>query len=169
MSVYSVNTWSSSTTYNIHDFVKYGDKYYYSLINGNNNNAPSDTSLYWGGVTSYNGQTKPKFIFKPSYNNSVSFTPAAKLIRFGDGYEQRVSDGIHNTLLGLNLIFDLRTETETSAINHFLKERKGVESFVYTPQVPFDYAKLFVCREWETTNIFFNNYTIQARFEEVVN
>lgn len=167
MSIYNIADWVSGTTYNLNDIVKYDGKFYYSLKNSHSAQTPAIGSIYWGGVTTHNGIVKTQFLWKPSYNHTVNMQPSIRSIRFGDGYEQRIPDGIHTTLLKLDLIFDLRNAAESTAINHFLEKRKGAESFVFTPSSPFDLSKLFVCKTWSSTYGFYDNFSIRAEFEEV--
>lgn len=166
--IYSVNDWSAATTYNLYDIVKYNGKYFYSLKDGNLNNTPAVSDTSWGGYTIYNGFVKPEFVFKPNYNSPLQFTPRVKSIQYGDGYQQISPDGINNNLIVADLTFDLRTESETRAINHFLNTRQGTESFVFTLFSPFATTKLFVCPSWTANPNFFNNYSTRATFNEVV-
>jgi len=167
MSIYSVSTWSNATTYNIHDIVKHGNFYYYSETNSNLNNTPSESSSAWGGTKVYNGAVKSHFIWIPSYNHSINIEPNVKVMQYGEGYEQTVPDGINNTLLKIELTFDLRNKAEAQAINHFLEKRKGSESFVFAPSEPYNLDKLFKCRGWASNFLFYDNYSIRCRFDEV--
>lgn len=168
-SIYSTTQWSSDTTYNIHDIVKYDSLFYYSKVGNNTNNIPSENSSYWGGTKVYNGVIKPHFIFTPSYNHAINIEPNVKTVQFGDGYEQSIPDGINNTLLKLEINFDLRNESEARAINHFFNQRKGAESFVFTPTAPYNLEKLFKCRGWSSVFVFYDNYSIRCRLDEVPN
>ena len=102
--------------------------------------------------------------------------PRTNTITFGNGYQQRFKDGIYNNLLKFSLKFEHRDTKEAKAINHFLKARDGVESFVFEniPEPHNDlqnggYTKIFVCKSWTSEFVFYNNYTITAEFEEVNN
>ena len=147
--------------------------YYYSTSD-NNIYEPSPDSIAWGGITVRNNKNKPKFIWKPSYNIGIAHEPRTNNIVFGNGYEQRFQDGIFNDLITISLAFELRDIKETKAINHFLKTRKSVESFVFEdlPEPHNDlkiggYRKLFVCKSWRSEFKFYNNYTISAEFVQV--
>lgn len=169
LSIYSISTWSNSTTYNIHDIVKYNSLFYYAKMGNNLNKIPNENSVFWGGTKVYNGIIKPHFIFTPSYNHSVNIEPRVRNVQFGDGYEQSIPDGINNTLMVLEVNFDLRSEHEARAINHFLEKRRGSESFVFTPTPPYNLEKLFKCRGWSSNFVFYDNYSIRCRFDEVPN
>ena len=89
------------------------------------------------------------------------------MIKFGDGYEQKYKDGISNKLLDIDYSFEKRDLNEASAILHFLEERNGIETFLFQPHAPFRKQKRFICRSWSDSFIFYNNYSIRAKFEEV--
>jgi phage-related protein len=172
----SISSWSSSTTYNKYDIVKGSDnKFYYSIINSNvgiTNNPVTTTNLQvdWDGYILLNGILIPNFFWEPSYASSIRNEPRVKRLRFGNGYEQRISDSINFNLINIQLQFQLRTEKETVSILHFLNERAGKESFVYNPPVVLaksNFTTRFVCPSWELNYVSFNNYSISATFEEV--
>lgn len=162
------STWSSSIYYPKNTRILYNSKYYYSLED--HTSGVSFDSSKWGGYSTFSktGQEKPEFIWTPSYNNRVSHTPKSKNIKLGDGYEQRSQDGINNELLSFDLSFNDRSLLETEAILNFLFRMKGYLSFIYTAKAPYDTEKLFVCRNYDSAQNFFNNYSVSATFEEVV-
>ncbi|MEK6878482.1 MAG: phage tail protein, partial [Nanoarchaeota archaeon] len=149
---------------------KQGSYFYYSLRNSNLNNTPSPTSAFWGGmIVDVDGQTRPEFIWKPGYSSTVEQNPKVKVVKFGDGYEQRIKDGINNSLIMLDVTFESRGLTEIVAIQHFLASRQSVESFSYVPNPPFNKRSLFVVRNWSQIDNFYGNYTVRGRFEETSN
>ena len=166
-SIYEVSAWAPSKAYKTNDIVSQGGLFYYAKQD-HTSGLTFDSSL-WNGITTVNGKTKPLFFWKPTYNSVVSQEPRVKLIKFGDSYEQRSSDGISNTLLTIELSFELKTNQEAAAILHFLYARAGVESFMWTPPAPFNTQKRFVCRAWTNNFNFYDNNSIKAKFEEVAN
>ena len=171
LSIYSIPDWEASTNYKVNDIVKNGSFFYYALINHTSTASfASDlSSLYWGGVTpDDNGISKPHFIWVPSYGSNVNNQPKVKTMQFGDGFQQRVRDGISNILIKIDLSFESRSYEEATAILHFLFAREGVESFMFTPPQPYNRKKRFVCNSWEDVRTFYNSLTIRAQFEEVV-
>jgi phage-related protein len=172
----TVLAWSGSTIYSKYSIVLGSDsKYYYSIIDSNSNQNPTSTTnlqVEWDGYILLNGNLTPNFWWKPSYNAKINLKPRIKINRFGNGYEQRVNDGINNNLIELSLKFDNRSEIEAVSILHFLNARNAQESFIYN--LPTIYAKSssnlsteFVCPEWSPTYISYNNYSIEATFIEV--
>lgn len=168
MSIYSISNWSAGT-YNIWDIVRHPSNtntFYYSLTDGNTD-TPSTSSSLWGGVSSFNGITKPKFVWRTNYAPLTQHEPSTLSVAFADGYEQRITQNINVDLLKINTQFDLRTEKETAAIIHFLFARGGRDSFLFTPSPPHDLQKLFICRKWNDNYLFYNNHSISCLFEEV--
>ena len=55
-----------------------------------------------------------------------------RVIKFGDGYEQRTTKGINNTQETYNVSFNNRTKGEIGNIAGFLNSLNGVTSFVFT-------------------------------------
>lgn len=159
------------------DIVKYHGFFWYCLKDhvkvGPSTDEP-DTSPgaeYWGGITQLqNGVKIPIFIWVASYTSTVQHKPSVTSVRFGNGYEQRISKTINPDLKAFQLTFDQRTEHEARAIIHFLKDKTGSKSFAYNPPGIYSettYRTKFVCREWETNFTFKENYSIRAKLEEV--
>ncbi len=169
-SIYNIGNWSSTTTYSLWDIAKQGSYFYYSLKNSNLNNTPSPTSASWGGmIVDVDGQTRPEFIWKPGYSSNAGQAPKVKVVRFGEGYEQRIKDGINNSLITLDVTFENRGLSEITAIQHFFFARGGVESFSYIPNPPFNKRSLFVCSNWDQIDSFYGNYTLRTKLSEVSN
>ena len=169
MSIYSIANYSAGT-YNLWDIVRSPsntNNFYYSLSDSNTD-SPT-TVAWWGGVSSFNGITKPKFIWRTNYSTAAQHEPKTLSVEFEGGYEQRILQNINNDLLKLQVGFELRTEKETAAIVHFLFSRMSRDSFLFTPSPPHDLEKLFVCRSWTDTYVYYNNHSIGAIFEETPN
>jgi len=176
-SVYdTISGWNAGTNYSKYNIVSGSNsKYYYSIIDnnigaGNNPMTPANLQLDWDGYKLVNSNYVPNFFWQPSYQSSVKIEPRVKKIQFGNGYQQRILDGINSELKNLTLTFENRSEIETVSILHFLEERAGQQSFVYN--VPTIYAKpsgvsKFIAPNWETNYNFYNNYTIKTVFEQV--
>lgn len=168
----TIARWYTENTYvknHIVEWPENSNDYWYSLEDSNKSNEPSIGSPVWGGfgTTDILGITKPQFFWPCSYNQSTSISPRVLTIRYGDGYTQRIPDGINNNLLNLELSFDGRDEQETLAIIHFLNVRRASEAFLYTPPAPFATERLFVCKKISSTVIFRDNFNIKVSFEEV--
>ena len=102
--------------------------------------------------------------WKAAYDASKAVTPAVKVIKFGDSYEQRQGTGINRQPRKYSLTFK-RAKGEIDAIDTFLAARGGIDAFSYTH--PGQSIGVFVCREWVRTNIAFGVDGLSATFEEV--
>ena len=106
----------------------------------------------------------PTFTWRATYDASKTVTPTVKVIKFGDGYEQRQGTGINRQPRKLALTFK-RPKAEIEAIDAFLKARGAIEAFTYTHSGQS--AGQFVCREWTRTNIAKGVDGLSGTFEEV--
>ncbi|HEJ9485622.1 TPA: phage tail protein [Proteus mirabilis] len=106
-----------------------------------------------------------EFIWRPEFGYQVSHEPKVKVAKFGNGYEQRVKDGINNQLKTYQLSF-IKTAEIGKKIDLFLQERGAVRSFLWLTSDD-NTKRRFVCRSWQTTP---NNtvWNISCTFEEVV-
>lgn len=131
--------------------------------------APTLSDNAWGGLVETEGAKVPEFIWKPSYSSASAHEPSIQAIRFGDGYEQRVSENINSDLPKFSLTFDKRRKKEATAILHFLHVRGAKESFLFSPPEPYNSSikRYFICRSWTNTFNFFDHYSIAATFQEV--
>lgn len=175
-SIYNVSTWSNagSVTYKKNTVVKDSSvltRFWYSLQDNASTTTPAPGSEYWNGninITIDGATTiQPYFFWSPSYNLSVNHEPRIQSIQFGEGYEQRIKDGINNDRLNLSLSFESRTEAEATAILHFLHSREGFGSFYFKTPAPYSIIKKFVCKSFSSNFVFADNYTIQCSFMEV--
>jgi len=168
--IYSIDDWATNTSYSKNSIVKNGNYYYYAVTDHvSTSNFSNDlTNNLFGGRITDNGEDKPFFIWRPSYRGVVDSEPRLKKISFSDGYTQRLNDGINNILPSINLTFENIDINETTAILHFLESRSGSESFLYLPQAPRGVLSRWVSERWSDTLNFYNNYTIQCKFDRVV-
>lgn len=106
------------------------------------------------------------FTWTPDFGGNRDTEPRVTRVQFGDGYEQRVPNGLNTMPAKFNLTFENREEAEKNQIIAFLKARAGVQNFNWTP--PGETTPLkFVCRKWADQFVKANRYTISASFEQV--
>ena len=157
------------------DIIKYKGIFWYCLKDhfkiSTSEPGTDDGKEYWGGVTSISTKSVlAEFFWIPSYASTIQHKPSVATIRYGNGYEQRISKSINPDLKTLQLNFDQRTSREARAIIYFLQQRSAVQAFAYNPGDIYSdrtYRTRYVCREWETGFTFKENYSIKAKFEEV--
>lgn len=95
---------------------------------------------------------------------SLSTKPRVRTAAFGDGYEQRLADGINSAPRAWSLGFT-RPTAEADVIIAFFEARNGAEAFDWTP--PYGTSGKFVAREWSSQLIGPVAKTINVTFEEV--
>lgn len=105
------------------------------------------------------------FTYIPSRGSRSESTPRILSNKFGDGYEQRIGDGINNLLPIWQLQFNTIDQSNAASIISFFESHGGVTSFDWTP--PIGSAGKFVCKTW---NIVPDGmiFDISATFEKVV-
>ena len=105
-------------------------------------------------------------IANPKYNYTVSRQPAVNVISFGDGFEQRITQGLNQNPITLNLTFDLSQTDSTTAVN-FLNARI-TDGASFTFLVPNEnVTKNFVCLTYNTAVPYKNRVTLTCSFREV--
>lgn len=106
------------------------------------------------------------FTWTADFGASKTHEPNVKVVKFGNGYEQRLSFGFNNDPQKWSVRFSARNKTEADQIDNFLKARAAVESFDWTPPDEATAIRV-VCRQWARTIDKYNFYTITATFEQV--
>lgn len=104
------------------------------------------------------------FTWSPAPGATESVEPRVRTAAFGDGYQQRVGDGINNRPRSWSLSF-LGPVARTDEIAAFLEAANGVTSFDWTP--PYGPAGKFVCRAWSRGVPSLYIQSISATFDEV--
>ena len=102
--------------------------------------------------------------WQPQYGASVDREPSIKRVRFGDGYEQRMVDGINAMLESWSLTFKYGPDT-IAAIDLFLKTCNGVKAFTWT--TPDGLTASFVCYKWQVVKDNVGWQTLNAVFSQV--
>ena len=106
------------------------------------------------------------FAYVPSYSSSVAHQPRARVSQFGDGYEQRVADGINTDLVTWNLSFTNIDSTSADAIEALLSGWGAVTPFTWTP--PGKSQIICVCSQFSRSYPTANTNTITATFRQVL-
>lgn len=105
------------------------------------------------------------FAYLPDFAASQKYDTKARSITFGDGYAQTLTMGFNPQDVGWQLTFSQRTNAERDLIRSYLRGARGEDAFSWTP--PYGTSGKFVCSEWKTDYISYNNNTINATFREV--
>jgi len=105
-------------------------------------------------------------IANPKYNYTIERQPTVNVISFGDGFEQRLTEGLNQNPITLNLKFDLSQTDSTTAVN-FLNDRI-TDGASFTFLVPNEnVTKNFVCQSYPTSVPYKNRTILTCSFREV--
>lgn len=111
----------------------------------------------------------------PDKNMSRKVTPSVRTISFGDGYEQRIKEGINSLKEEYSVTFSNRGRAEIDAIVETFNIRAGVTKFDFTiPSTSQDAngnaaenTIKVVCTTWSQTYQQDNFFTCTATFKRV--
>lgn len=108
----------------------------------------------------------PTFSYTPHDSSpGAREVPRVRTAMFGDGYEQRSSAGIIDFDQFWDLTFDNEDLTSISAIKTFLRARRGVEPFWWTPPREAE-AQLWVMEgEFKESNLRPNSSNLSVTFK----
>ncbi len=107
----------------------------------------------------------------PDKSMQRSAKPRVHLATFGDGYEQRIANGINNLVESYSVSFNNRTKAEIDDIVAFFENKAGVTAFTFT--VPDtnesgnEVAIKVVCDTWNKTYTVGDYYSATATFRRV--
>ena len=107
---------------------------------------------------------------KPDKSMTRSTKPKVLFAQFGDGYEQRLADGINTLEETFQVSFNTRTKEEIDDIVAFFENKAGVTAFTYT--IPDsnnsgETAIKVVCSTWNKTWTYGDYYSATATFKRV--
>jgi len=103
----------------------------------------------------------------PDYGAQKASAPNVRTVRFGDGYEKRLTYGLNQNPKVWTLSFVNLTEADSDTIETFLDARAADNgAFDWSPPDESDTYK-WVCDEWTKSIPFANRATIQATFRQV--
>lgn len=104
------------------------------------------------------------FTFAPNWGMKLSREPKVKTLAFGDGYEQRLKQGLNHNLRSYSLAFS-GDVAKMRQIDDFLTRHEGYKAFLWTPR--HSTQGKFKCEKWEIDQTE-SHWTISCEFKEVV-
>ena len=94
--------------------------------------------------------------------------PKVHTLTFGDGYEQRIADGINNLAQQMNVTFNTRPKAEIDDLVAFFESLGGVSKFRMTIDDTNGAETIkVVCRQWNQTWNYDDFYSLSATFDRV--
>ena len=98
-------------------------------------------------------------------------TPKLLIARFGDGYEQRIADGINSIQETFSVTFNNRSAAEIDDITGYFSSLKGVTAFTYTipdeKESGGELALKVVCENYSQNYHHDGYYSVSATFRRV--
>ena len=92
-------------------------------------------------------------------------TPKIHTMDFGDGYTQRITDGINNLQQTMQVSFSTRPKAEIDDLVAFFESLGGVNKFEMTIDDTNGAETIKVlCQQWSQTWAFDNFYSLSATF-----
>ena len=104
------------------------------------------------------------FTHVPSQGVNLTSKFKVRQAQFGDGYQQRVGDGINTNARSWSVSFANDGAT-IDVIQAFLDNEAGVASFVWVP--PVGVSGKFICEGYTRAISDYDNETLSATFNEV--
>ena len=105
-------------------------------------------------------------ITNPVYNTRINARPKINTLSFGDGFEQRLTEGLNQNPLSVNLTFELSQTDANTAITFLNARVEDGASFDYT--LPSETSsRKFVCTSFPRSIPFLNRVTLSCVFREV--
>jgi phage-related protein len=107
----------------------------------------------------------------PDKTMSSTNSPRVFVAKFGDGYEQRVGNGINSLEQEYSVNFETREKADIDDIAAFFESKAGVTSFNFTvPDTNESGNELtvkVVCSNWSQVWAYDNYYSLSATFRRV--
>jgi phage-related protein len=107
---------------------------------------------------------------RPDKSLTRSFKPKVHLATFGDGYEQRLADGINTIKEEYSISFETRPKDTIDDITQYFESLKGVTAFNFTIPDSNNSGETtikVVCSEFDVTYDYGNFYSCNATFRRV--
>jgi phage-related protein len=106
----------------------------------------------------------------PDKGLNSSNTPRTFTVAFGDGYEQRVANGINALSQSFSVSFDTRPKEEIDDIIAFFVNKAGVTAFSFTYADSNNSGETtikVVCDDWSQSWDYDDFYSASATFRKV--
>ena len=104
----------------------------------------------------------------PDKGFTLTTKPRVHRADFGDGYSQRVGNGINVLGQSFSLNFSNREKADIDAITNFLDTKAGVTSFNFNyPESGGETTIKVLCTDWSQSWSYDNYYSLQLKLMRV--
>ena len=101
----------------------------------------------------------------PTFNTAMTKQPRTRVNEFGNGYSQRVGDGLNTIREQWQVVWEGISWTDCQAIDTFLSARSGAQAFTWAP--PGEDEKQYFCPNWSKVKTSGNTGNVSAQFIQV--
>jgi len=123
------------------------------------------TALFQNGGANISGFSGGVVVDKGFTRGSA---PTVHVSTFGDGYEQRIADGINNLAQTMNITFSNRPKAEIDDLVAFFESLGGVSKFQMTIDDTNGTETIkVICRTWNQTWAYDNFYNLAVQVQRV--
>lgn len=102
----------------------------------------------------------------PDWGYVISTDPRIDVTQYGDGYSQRIGDGLNTMLRSTTLTFTEKTDAEKEVLRLFLEAANGVTSFTWAGDDDPDEETLWYAPKWTITPVAAHLWTITVDLKE---
>lgn len=103
----------------------------------------------------------------PDFGASKGSEPSIRRVKFGDGYEQRLTFGLNQNPKKWELTWTAKSNSDADAIEAFFDARAtDAASFTWTP-LDESTAYKWICLTWSREHQYANINIIRATFQQV--
>lgn len=106
------------------------------------------------------------FTYVPDRGYTRNTKPKVLVYQFGDGYSQRIPDGLNSIRYDYSLTFNNRSIPEANAIIQFFEGTFGAEYFLWTPPQETTQIKV-IASDWSNTYESAISRTVSVNFTQV--
>ena len=106
----------------------------------------------------------------PDKGLSRQSTPKVLKVQFGDGYEQRIAEGLNSSNENYQISYSNRPKAEIDDVAAFIDGKKGVTSFDYVIPDTNNSGETtikVVCDQYNLVYVSDSSYTFTATFRRV--
>lgn len=101
--------------------------------------------------------------FRPAYGASLAVTPEVLKAKFGNGYQQRLRDGINNIPEVWDVEFPNMTLVNAKTLVAFFVATGGADTFDWTN--PWGDTRKYIVTEWNPSFDEEDQVSVKAKFE----
>lgn len=123
------------------------------------------TAVGAGQITAKNPEWTTGFLFAPTYSTKIASKNQAIITQLGNGYTQRMSNGVNTFQQEVSLTFQNRSSREARAVTNFVQDKMGKDSFeilLMDPMLNNQPNQKYVAATVDVNPVAYNLYDISV-------